>query len=215
MIGKLLDLALLLSVCLSTDGPGEIGRCATLAKEIREHERALTSDLRSVAQGDTFRALVRLPFFLQNIGGKLEDIANCCRLQAGDGIVLNGAGEAHCQQLLAILIDMMNNLQDAFVTADTLLVQSIMSQGRELSLMLRDFRSADWLRSRKGPFAARMIGVYLDILDAIRSANEDVGNICATLLELQTISMAFANVPWQERQGNSNYPWTDGEGHHE
>ena len=42
MIGKLLDLALLLSVCLSSDESGEIDRCKVLAKEIRERERAVT-----------------------------------------------------------------------------------------------------------------------------------------------------------------------------
>lgn len=215
MIGKLLDLAGLLSVCVSTGGPHEMDLCETLAKEVRERERALTSDLRSVPEGDTLRALVRLPFFLQNIGEKLENIVNCCRLKVGQGILLNGTGEAHCQQLLAILIDMMNNLRDAFIMSDAVLVQSIISQGSELSRMLRYFRSNDWMRLLTGPSAAQMIGIYLDILDAIKSANEDVGNICATLLELQTISTVLANVPGQNSRGNSNHPWTDGKGHHE
>ncbi len=211
----MLEIALSLSVCISTDEPGEIDRCEILAKEVREQEKALTRDLHAVAQGDTLSALVRLPFFLQGIGEKLENIVNCCRHKVGEGILLNGTGEAHCQQLLAILIDMMNNLQDAFTMPDTVLVQSIISQGNELSRMLRDFRSADWLRLRKGPSAAQMIDMYLDILDAIKSANEDVGNICTTLLELQTNSMSFANVPGRKSEGNSNYPRSDGEGRHE
>jgi Na+/phosphate symporter len=204
MIGKLMEIAFSLSVCISSDGPNEMDRCEILAKEVREQERALTKNLHAVAQRDTLSALVRLPFFLQGIGEKLENIVNCCRHKAGEGILLNGTGEAHCQQLLAILIDMMNNLQDAFNMTDTVLVQSIISQGSELSRMLKDFRSADWLRPRKGPFAAQTIDIYLDILDAIKSANEDVGNICTALLELQTYSMSLANVPGQASEGNSN-----------
>jgi Na+/phosphate symporter len=215
MIGKLVEIALSLSVCLSADRPSEMNRCETLAKEVRECEKDLTRELRSVAQRDTLSPLLRLPFLLRGIGEKLENIVSCCRFKAGQGIPLNGAGEAHCQQLLAVLIDMMNNLQDAFIMDDSVLVQSIISQGSELRRMLRDFRSAAWLRPRKGSLAAQMIGVYLDVLDDIKSANEDVGSICATLLELQTISMAFPNVPWGNRQGSSNQPWTDGEGHHE
>jgi len=215
MLGKLVEIALSLSVCISADGPTEIDRCETLAKEVRDHQRVLTRGLHAVAQGDTLGALVRLPFLLQGIGEKLENIANCCRLKAGEGILLNGTGEAHCQQLLAILIDMMNNLQDAFTMTDTVLVQSIISQGSELGRMLRDFRSGDWMRLCKGPSAAQVIGIYLDILDAIKSANEDVGNLCATLLELQTNSTSFANVPGQKSEGNSDYPWSDREEHHE
>jgi Na+/phosphate symporter len=215
MIGKLVEMALSLSVCISSGGPNEMDRCEILAKEVREQERALTRNLHAVAQGDTLSALVRLPFFLQGIGEKLENIVNCCRLKVGHGILLNGAGEAHCQQLLAILIDMMNNLQDAFTMTDTVLVQSIISQGSELSRMLKDFRSADWLRLRKGPFEAQVIDIYLDILDAIKSVNEDVGNICATLLELETISGVFANAPGQKSEGNLNRPWADREGRHE
>jgi Na+/phosphate symporter len=202
MIGKIMEIALSLSVCISSDGPHELERCEVLAKEVRERERTLTRDLHAVAQGDTLSALVRLPFFLQDIAEKLENIVDCCRHKAEEGIILNGTGEAHCQQLLAILIDMMNNLQDAFTTTDTVLVQSIISQGSELSRMLKDFRSAGWLRPRRGPFAAQVIDIYLDILDAIKSANEDVGNICASLLELETTSGVFANAPGQKDQGN-------------
>ena len=211
MIGKLMEIALSLSVCISSDGPNEMDRCEILAKEVRDQEKVLTRNLHTVAHGDALSALVRLPFFLQGIGEKLGNIVNRCRHKVVEGILLNGTGEAHCQQLLAILIDMMNNLQDAFTMTDTVLVQSIISQGNELSRMLRDFRSADWLRLRKGPSEAQMIDIYLDILDAIKSANEDVGNICTTLLELQTNSMSFANLPGQRSEGNPNYPKSDRE----
>ncbi len=215
MIGKLAEIALSLSVCISVDKPGEIDRCEALVKEVRGQGKALMRDVHAVAHGDTLNALVRLPFYLQGIGEKLENILNCCRIKVREGILLNGTGEAHCQQLLAILVDMMNNLQDAFIMTDAVLVQSIISQGSELSRMFRDFRSADWMRLRNGPSAAQMIGIYLDILDAIKSANEDVGNICTTLLELETISGVFANVPGQKSEGNSNCPRVDKEGRHE
>lgn len=183
MIGKLIETTLSLSLCISVDEPSEISRCETRAKEIREHERALTRDMHAVALGDAFSPLVSVPHLLQKVSEKLENIGKCCRARAEEGAHLNGTGEAHCQQLLAILIDMMINLQDALIMTDTVLVQSIISQGSELSRMLRDLRSADCLRPRKGPTATQMIGIYLDILDAIKSANEEVENICTTLLK--------------------------------
>ena len=182
MIGKLIETALSLSVCICADEPDEIGRCETRAKEVREHERALTTEMQAVALVDAFSPLVSVPHLLRKISEKLEDIMRCCRARAEEGVRLNGTGEAHCQQLLAILIDMMSNLQDALIMTDTVLLQSIISQGGQLSRMLRDFRSTYWLRPRKGPTATQMMGIYLDILDAIKSANEEVGNICTTLL---------------------------------
>jgi Na+/phosphate symporter len=183
MIGKLIETTLSLSVCISADEPDEIGRCETRAKELREHERALTREMHAVALGDAFSPLVSVPHLLRNVSEKLENIVKCCSARAEEGVRLNGTGEAHCQQLLAILIDMMRNLEDALIMTDTVLLQSIISQGGELSRMLRNFRSTYWLRPRKGPTATQMMGTYLDILDAIKSANEEVENICTTLLK--------------------------------
>ena len=183
MIGKLIETTLSLSVCISADEPDEIGRCETRAKEVREHERDLAREMHAVALGDPLSPLVSVPQLLRNVSEELENIVKCCIATAEEGVRLNGTGEAHCLQLFAILIDMMRNLQDALIMTDTVLVQSIISQGGEMSRMLRDFRSTYWLRPRKGPTATQMMGIYLDILDAIKSANEGIENICTTLLE--------------------------------
>ncbi|MBI5250877.1 MAG: hypothetical protein HY912_15425 [Desulfomonile tiedjei] len=195
MLGHLIETALSLSACLSSADAGQMSRCETLAMEVRELERSLTRRLlASREEGDRFKALIRLPFLLLRIEEKLDYILNCCRLKCKEGISFNGKAEAHLQQLIAILVDMMNNLRDAFSVSDALLVKSIISEGCELSRIIRDFRSAYWCRPRIGPLALQATAIYLDILDAVKSANEDVGNICTTLLEIGTIPAASAKV---------------------
>jgi Na+/phosphate symporter len=188
MVGKLIETGLLLSTCISTGDQNQISRCEALARDVYAHEEILTRNLLASKAEDLPKTLIHLPFLLQRICENLEDILNCCRLKTKDGILLNGKAEAHLQQLLAILVDMMNNLRDAFTVPDVVLVESIISEGNGLNRMLRDFRSAHWSRPGTGSSAFQATAVYLDILDAIKSANEDVGNICQTLLELEGIA---------------------------
>ncbi|MEW6112845.1 MAG: hypothetical protein AB1664_12010, partial [Thermodesulfobacteriota bacterium] len=138
---------------------------------------------------------------LQRIAEKLLNISACFRLKSRDGILLNGKAEAHFDQLLVILVDMMSNLRDAFTISDAVLVESIISEAVELNRMIRDFRSAHWSRPRAGALAGQATGMYLDILDAIKSASEDVGNICRALLELDTIRICSAKVSEEAGSG--------------
>lgn len=195
MIDKLIETALLLSSCISTADASHVERCEALARAVQEQEKALTRELLASEAVDVPKGLIHLPFLLQRIAEKLLNISACFRLKSRDGILLNGKAEAHFDQLLVILVDMMSNLRDAFTISDAVLVESIISEAGELSRMIRDFRSAHWSRPRTGALAGQATGMYLDILDAIKSASEDVGNICRTLLELETIPSSSANVP--------------------
>jgi Na+/phosphate symporter len=195
MIDKLVETALLLSACISTADASRIDRCEALAAEVHEQEKALTRELLASKAGDVPKGLIHLPFLLQRVAEKLLNISTCFRLSTRDGILFNGKAEAHLDQLLVILVDMMSNLRDAFMISDAVLVESIISEASELSRKIRDFRSAHWSRPRTGASAGQATGMYLDILDAIKSASEDVGNICRALLELDTIRICSPKVP--------------------
>ncbi|MEW6533914.1 MAG: hypothetical protein AB1473_24005 [Thermodesulfobacteriota bacterium] len=194
MIDTLIETALLLSSCISTADASHVERCEALAREVHEQEKALTRELLASKAGDVPKGLIHLPFLLQRIAERLMSISNCLSLKNRDGILLNGKAEAHSDQLLVILVDMMSNLRDAFTISDAVLVESIISEAGELSRMIRDFRAAHWSRPRAGALAGQATGMYLDILDAIKSASEDVGNICRALLEVDTIPICSSKA---------------------
>lgn len=194
VVGKLAEAALLLSSCISMGDGADFDRCDMLAKDLREHEEALIRDMCACQDANLPNSLIHLAFLLQRIGGDLDKILNCWRLGSGARISLNGKTEGRLQQLLAILIDMMNNLRDAFIIPNVVLVESIVSEGEELGRMLWNLRSAYWSRE-PGTSAVPANGMYLDVLDAIKLASVDIGIICATLLELETISKRSKDVP--------------------
>jgi hypothetical protein len=179
--GKLAEAALLLSGCISMGDAADFDRCDMLAKDLREHEEALIRDMCACQEANVPNSVIHSAFLLHRIGRDLDKILNCCRPGSGGRMSFNGKTEGQFQQLLAILIDMMNNLRDAFIVPNAVLLESIISQEEELGGMLRDFRSA--CRSREPEISAvpthRM---YLNVLDAINLASVDIGIICATLL---------------------------------
>jgi hypothetical protein len=194
VIGKLAEAALLLSDCISMGAEADFDRCDMLAKDLREHEEALIGHMCACQEANLPNSLIHLAFLLQRIGGDLDKILNCWRPGSGARISLNGKTEGQFQQLLAILIDMMNNLRDAFIIPNVVLLESIVSEGEELGRMLWDLRSAYWSRE-PGTSAVPAKGRYLDILDAIKLASVDIGIMCATLLELEAISKGSKDVP--------------------
>ncbi len=195
MIDKLMGAALLVPDCIASDDPDRLDRCRTLTHEARAQQAALTrSVLLSQPPGHVFHALIHLPFLLQRIGDKLEFVVNTSQATSQESRVLDDKARAHLQQLLAILTDMMSNLRDAFVVRDSLLVQSIISEGNELKQMLLDERSTSWPRPRLGRQCFQPTVTYLEILDAIKSACEDVDTICARLRDLETTTPAASTA---------------------
>jgi Na+/phosphate symporter len=196
MTGRLVEMAFLLSACISSHDASRMNRCEMLASEVREQEKALTRELVTAdKEGDLLKAFVHLPFRFERIAEQMESILSCCRVKCSTGILFSGKAEADLQQLLAILLDMMSNLRDAFSVPDSVLVESIISEGGELSGMLRGLRSAQWSRPEPSPSMFQGTSLYLDILDAIKSASEDLGSVCKELLHAQMISTACTNVP--------------------
>ena len=112
---KIIDIIRLISKCIVTGEKSEMDRCAALAEDVHQQEKMLTKNLLSSGlRGELFKGLVRFPSRLERIGDTLETILKCCRIKAREGISFSDKAEEELDQLFAMLLEMMNNVRDAF-----------------------------------------------------------------------------------------------------
>ncbi len=185
MISKAIEMVRLLSTCILTGSESKMESCQLLAKDLHRQEKVLTKNL--VAAGlkaELLRGVLHLPFRLERIGDLLENILNGCRIRARDGIPFSDIAEKELGQIFTFMLDMMNNLRDALVTPNKVLIEHILSQGRELNQMLGDFRLAHWDRMEKGFCSPEAGSLYLDILDSVKQMSEYMEKMANSLLEL-------------------------------
>ena len=183
--GKIIDIIRLISKCIVTGDTSEMDRGAALAEDVHQQEKMLTKNLLSSGlRGELFKGLVRFPSRLERIGDSLETILRCCRIKAREGISFSDKAEEELDQLFAMLLEMMNNIRDAFKTPNKLLLESIISQGRQLTGMLEDSRLAHWERMEAGFCSPRASSVFLEVLDSMKLMNEYMHKMCNTLIEL-------------------------------
>lgn len=188
MMSKIIEMTRLLSKSIVSGSPKQMDACQSLGKEVHQEEKVLTGEL--VAAGippDLLRSVIRFPVRLERIGDLLESILNCSRIRARDGIPFSDKALGELDQLFAVLLDMMNNLRDAFITPNKVLLEHVISQGRKLAQKLLDFRLAHWDRLEAGFCAPQASSVYLDILDSFTAINEYIVKISVTLLELGAV----------------------------
>jgi phosphate:Na+ symporter len=183
--GKIMDIIRLISKCIVTGDTSEMDRGAALAEDVHQQEKMLTKTLLSSGvRGELFKGLVRFPSRLERIGDTLETILRCCRIKAREGISFSDKAEEELGQLFAMLLEMMNNVRDAFRTPNKLFLESIISQGRQLTGMLGDSRLAHWERMEAGFCSPRASSVFLEVLDSMKLMNEYIQKMCNTLIEL-------------------------------
>ena len=191
MISKLTEMIRLILGCISGGAASQLQDCTNLANEVHQCEKILTRALlASRGEHDPLNALIRLPFQLEGIGENLETILSCCRIKMREGLDLTGKAESALHQLLAVLLDMMSNLRDAFRRPDAVLLESIICECREANQKVQELRLIPWPSRFKGPAAFETTRMYLDALDAIKSANEGLGKICASVMEWETVLTA-------------------------
>jgi phosphate:Na+ symporter len=185
LISKVMEMTRLLSECMFTGDEVQMDECARLANEVHEEEKILTKDLLSAGvRRDLLRGVLRFPFRLERIGDMLENILNCCRIKNREGVPLGDKAKEDLTQLFSALLEMMGNLREAFSTPHRPLLQSVMTQGQNLSRMLEDSRSSHWERVETGVCAPEASSLYRDILDSMRWTNEYLERMCKTLLDM-------------------------------
>jgi Na+/phosphate symporter len=189
MSSKVIEMIELLSKSVVTGAQKQMTACESLAQEVHQQEKVLTTDLvSSKLRPDLLNGLIRFPYRIERIGDMLEAILNCCRIKAQDGIPFTDKAYEELDQLFAFLSEMTTNLRDAFVTPNKILLEHIMSDSKKLDQMLLDFRFAHWRRLEGGFCSPRSSSTYLAILDSIAAINEYLKKMSATLLELGTTS---------------------------
>jgi Na+/phosphate symporter len=185
MISKVIVITELLSKCVFSESETQMDRAASLAKEVHDQEKALTLHLTTAGIApDLLKGIIRFPFRLERTGDMLESILNCCRIKASQGILFSDKAQEELNQLFRVLLSVLNNLRDAFVTPNKFLLEHILSDVKTMGQMLQDFRLAHWDRLAAGFCSPRASSIYLDILDSTRSINEYIEKMSLTLLEL-------------------------------
>ena len=66
--------------------------------------------------GELPKGLIRFPLRLERIADELDSILTCCRIKARDGIEFSDKAHAELNQMLAIVLDMLENLHDVMTT---------------------------------------------------------------------------------------------------
>ena len=189
MSSKIIEMIRLLSKCVVSGSQKQMDACESLAKEVHEQEKVLTTDLvSSKLRPDLLKGLIRFPYRMERIGDILERISNCCQIKALYGLSFTDMAHAELDQLFAFLLEMMINLRDVVVAPNKVLLEHITSQSKKLGQMLLDFRLAHWERLEGGFCSPHASTVYLRMLDAMTAINESLNKMCATLLELGTAS---------------------------
>ncbi len=187
MISKHIETCRLLSKAVFTGDAGQMDRCDALCEEVHEQERLLTKDLvGSGAKGYLLSGLIRFPYRLERIGDMLESILNCCRIKAKKGVPFSDKAYAELDALFTTLLEMMQNLRDAFQTPNKEILDAIIASGQKLNAMFEEFKLAHWKRLESGFCAAEASSMYRDILDSVKTTNEYLMKMAQSLRELGT-----------------------------
>ncbi|MGO9570498.1 MAG: hypothetical protein ACLP5H_23450 [Desulfomonilaceae bacterium] len=185
MVSKTIEMTRLLSKCMVSGSRAQMDACEALGKDVHEQEKVLTKNLiASAVKTARLSDLIRFPYRLERVGDLLESILRCCRIKARDGIPFGDKAHAELDQLFALLVDMLVNLRDAFVTTNRFLVSRILTDGQNLSQALQDVRLAHWERLERGFSSPQASSLYLDILDSTTGINEYIVKMCDRLVVL-------------------------------
>jgi Na+/phosphate symporter len=184
MISKIIEMTRLLSKGIVSGARAQMEACELLAKDVHEQEKVLTRNLLSSGVKTRLSDIIRFPYRLERVGDLLESILRCCRIKARDGLAFGDAAHAELDKIFSLLVQMLVNLRDAFLTTNRFLVEHILNDGKKLSQALQDARLAHWERLERGFTAPQASSLYLDILDSVVGINEYIAKMCDRLVIL-------------------------------
>jgi Na+/phosphate symporter len=185
MIGRIEEMTRLLPACIVNCASSRMDECETLAQEVRRQAKVLTRSLVTTHMaGELPKGLIRFPLRLERIADEMDSILTCCRIKARDGVTFSDKAHTELDQMLAILLDMLENLRDVITTPNSVVLDYIISQGGRVNQLLRDARSVHWIRLETGQCTTEAGSLFLDMLDSLKSGNEYVQKLAATFLGL-------------------------------
>jgi Na+/phosphate symporter len=181
MIGHIEDMTRLLPACIVNCRSSQMDECESLAEEVRRQAKILTRKLVCTHSTNGLpKGLIRFPLRLERIADELDSILTCCRIKARDAIEFSDAAHGELHQVLAILLEMLENLRHVMATANREVLTHIMSQGEEVTLNLRNARFVHWIRLESGHCTPEAGSLFLDMLDSLKSSNEYVHKMAST-----------------------------------
>ena len=186
MISKLIEMNKLLYKCLLIFDPIKANACQNLAQQIHEEEKTLTGDIvcSPTTTGAILKTLVLFPGRLERVGDLLESILNVAGIKARDGIPFSDKANAELTELFDLMNDMLKNFRDLIATRNRDLLGHVQAQQKKIAQLTIDFALAHEDRLVEGLCTPVASSLYLDLLDSIKSANENVSALTDSLAHL-------------------------------
>ncbi len=193
MISKLILMTELLSDCVFSGDRAMMESCTALGREFNDEEHILTTRLvQSGVSGSMIRGVIRFPYRLERIGDMLEAILASCRSRADLGISFTAAARDELRQSLAVLLNLMNGLREAFLAPTKDLLDAMKDRCEKLTRFVDDARSAHWQRLEEGACSPSESSLYREILDSINWSNDYLLKIVASPEELSAAEEKLA-----------------------
>lgn len=195
MVSKLIHMTKMLSGCLKTDDVSGLDSCQRLGEEIHRHERLATSglmDQASVIGKNVFQIIVRFPSRMERIGLMFEAMLRCSRIKATDGIPFSDKALAELSAIFGVVADMLENLRDALVVPNKIVLEHIKSQSQKLAVLVEDARLSHWERLEAGFCSPQASPLFVEILDAVKNVNEYITKMNDSLIALTNLDAQTA-----------------------
>jgi Na+/phosphate symporter len=186
MVSKLMEMTRLVRKSFIVPDAAKLKKVDELAAEVHEEEKALTGSLVSAPSADPemLKALVLFPGRLERVGDFLESIANCSRIKSRDGIPFSDRAQAEMEQLFSLFANILKNLRDSLSIKNKILLKHMQKQHEHLHQMTIDFALAHEDRLIEGLCSPKASSLYVDILDSMKSANQQIRSMGRSLLDI-------------------------------
>jgi Na+/phosphate symporter len=194
MISKLIEMNRLLRKCLIIYDTVKAEKCENLAREIHDEEKKLTGDIvcSPTTTGAILKALVLFPGRLERVGDLLESILNVARIKSRDAIPFSDKANTELNELFDLMNDMLKNFRDLIATRNRDLLDHVRAEQKKIGQLTIDFGLAHEDRLLGGLCTPKASSLYLDVLDSIKSANQNVSALTESLAQLAESGQAAA-----------------------
>ncbi len=190
MITRLIQMMDLLSACHGSGDDSMIEACQSHVEDIHKYDRRATAGMveqASLMGKQVFKIVMRFPSRMERISVMLDNILDCCRIKAKDGVSFSGQAQEELSEIFRLVSNILEKLRDAIILPNRSLIGQIKNDCRGLELRLEEARGNNWERLEAGICSAHGAPLYVEILDSFRNVNEYVARMSRSLLELERL----------------------------
>jgi Na+/phosphate symporter len=188
MLDKLAQMTDLVKKCLLSYKQENVEEVERLGKEVHEEEKDLTSNLvvcsPTETTGDVLKAVILFPGRLERVGDHLESALNVACIKERTGVPFSERAHKELDELLDLLKDVMQSYRDVLLTRDRALLLQILDKTGKIAQMSLDFAYAHESRLIEGLCSPKASSLFLDLLDAVKHANQQLHEMGTSLLKV-------------------------------